>query len=1677
MAVSCFFLLCTVTKYIRIGIGDKNDNPPYFDQALYEAEVNEDEDIQHTVITVTAKDKDEFSVLEDRLTTLEVFLDLSRSDAEMTNLVESLVESILGESSILVCVNAITFFFYTHLQVTATDGDRDRPQDIVYFLTGQGTDEIDPAQHKFAINSSSGEIYALKPLDRDRPRGRSYWRFTVFAEDEGGHGLVGYADVLVNLKDINDNPPFFPSALYIGNVTEDGPAGMTVMTMTATDYDDAEEGENAKLTYSIEQNPVNERGELIFTIDKDTGVISTAVCCLDRETNPEYTIKVVATDGGRLSGTGTATIKVKDINDMPPRFTKNVWNVEVDETDGGDIPHESILVVSVNDKDLLDTNRFSYEVLQSAYGSDKFTMLTNPDGTGSLKITKPLDYEDPNQRFGFNITIQVSDDGGQSKDPRHIDRAKIEVRIRDINDNPPKFLKENKNALIPEDAEIETSVANFTAVDPEKGGSSKVSYVIERRSDKKRQFKINQKGEIKVQRKLDREDIPQYKIKVLAIDDGNPTLTATATLTVTVDDVNDNAPRFLEDYRPVFYENKPPKQEVQIQATDEDDRSKDNGPPFTFRMDFNAPPKIKEFFEVEHDGTGADGAGMAIVRSKVEFDREEQKEYHVPIVIKDSGRISMTGTSTLTVVIGDVNDNLMRSDKKNIFVYTYKGDASNISIGRVHVNDLDDWDLPDKVFAWDNNVPDSNFNLDPKTGNLSMKNVTPGGPYSLAFNVFDRRHTKSVSATVHVRVQEIPEEAIYSSGSVRILGTSAEDFVRVSEWKNEETRKSKFDKFRDALARVLKIGQENIDIFTVYLKQERPPVTDVRFAAHGSTYYKASILNGAVDLNRKLIEQLVDINIVMVGIDECIYEKVNCEGSCTNKLMVESHPVVVNANKTSFVGINSWVKPQCKCGAREFSEPETCKKYPPTCLNGGRCNIAGNGIKCTCTEGFTGPQCQQPARFFNGNGWAWFPPLQQCEKSHFSIEFMTKIGNGLLLYNGPISDPDYEEEGVQDFISLELRNGKPRLLIDFGSGTAEVLVDTQESLSDGAWHKVDIFWDRENARMMVDNCVYSQHTSTDPSISDRSKCEGKGIIPPFNEFLNVNGPLQLGGVHHKLLSFKWKFQHTREGFDGCIRNVIHNSEVYDLASPGSSSGSHSGCPPSEKICFDNGITSNCKNGYCEASYQKALCVCYPGWHGSRCDKSTQTKMFKKNSYIKYALSFTPDAFKTDIQLQFRTRQKHGELFRAGSKHGREYFVLEVRDEKLRLRFNLNPYRTTDEKELWLPDVSVSDGQWHSVRVLRYGSTASIILDGGGGRRLNELIDYEEQHQEMEIEKQNVVTGGDVQYVGPGVTLVDSDFQEGCLNDIRLDEKFLPMENGSENAAVIEWNNIIPGCPSNYPCKGVDCPLPFICRDMWLIHECSCPDGFMKTPDGLNCTDADECFINPCFNGGTCIDLPDGRGFYCICLDGYSGIDCQTLVEANTIKLSMGALAVILSCLLFILVLVLFIVVYTRNHKKKEKEVDSYATDDPLGNVVTYADEGGGEEDMMNFNKELLKVPVNPDIASQEIPLLTTSRMVHPTEDDKHRLVAPVSLRYDLRCPSDKEDLLNKFKEVDSDTNTLPKDDIRNYTYEGSGSSAGSLSSLSSTSEDNEQDFDYLPDWGPRFSKLAAMYRQGGSDEE
>lgn len=101
-------------------------------------------------------------------------------------------------------------------------------------------------------------------------------------------------------------PYFYRSPVVYNEPTKYGSCfltGETVLSMTAIDYDDPEEGGNADILYSIEKNVVEEdTGLPIFEIDSKTGLITTAVCCLDRERTPDYVIQVVAVDGGGLKG-------------------------------------------------------------------------------------------------------------------------------------------------------------------------------------------------------------------------------------------------------------------------------------------------------------------------------------------------------------------------------------------------------------------------------------------------------------------------------------------------------------------------------------------------------------------------------------------------------------------------------------------------------------------------------------------------------------------------------------------------------------------------------------------------------------------------------------------------------------------------------------------------------------------------------------------------------------------------------------------------------------------------------------------------------------------------------------------------------------------------------------------------------------------------------------------------------------------------------------------------------------------------------------------------------------------------------------------------------------------------------------------------------------------------------
>ncbi|XP_047002770.1 neural-cadherin-like [Schistocerca americana] len=487
------------------------------------------------------------------------------------------------------------------LTVRAVDGDRGRPGSIVYSASGPGVDAGDPEGASFRIDPRTGEIFVLRPLDRDPPAGRSLWRLTAFAQDEEGTGLVGYTDVHLQLTDVNDNAPAFPEDCCRAEVVENAPAGTFVMNMTAVDTDDMQQGGNAKIRYSIEKNAIDDAsGNSIFEINPTTGEIRTAICCLDRERTAYYSIQVVASDGGGLKGTGDVMILVKDINDSPPEFTNNEWFTELDETEGDNVTDEPILTVTVLDQD--DGSKFQYEIIRgSGYGANKFIITANSDGTGTIRAVEPLDYEDIHgNTLRFKIQVTDKDEDNMTSE-YHTSYSWVTIKLKDVNDNKPAFDVPYTEVSVAEDAKVGLSVHSFTARDPDNNGKSKVFYLVDHSLDPMRHFNVDQNGTVVIQRQLDREKTPLHEVHVLAVDDGIPAKTSTATLYVVVEDINDNFPHLLEDYKSVLPENMPPREIMKIRAADDDDYMRQNGPPFFFRMDPAADDHIHASFTVVYE--------------------------------------------------------------------------------------------------------------------------------------------------------------------------------------------------------------------------------------------------------------------------------------------------------------------------------------------------------------------------------------------------------------------------------------------------------------------------------------------------------------------------------------------------------------------------------------------------------------------------------------------------------------------------------------------------------------------------------------------------------------------------------------------------------------------------------------------------------------------------------------------------------------------------------------------------------------------------------------------------------------------------------------------------------------------------------------------------------------------
>ncbi|XP_004551137.3 neural-cadherin [Maylandia zebra] len=1730
----------TDTAYVRIFVTDVNDNAPAFAQPVYEVSVEEDKEVGFVLITVTANDEDEganaklryqitsgntmgtFDV-EPEVGTIFVAQPL---DYEMEQRYELRLVASDGkwENETLVVVQVVNrndeapVFSQTEyhaavmeeltqlpvfiLEVSATDPDQEADQSALrYSLHGQG------AGGEFTIDERTGRIYAQRRLDREE---RPAWRFLVLATDEGGAGLTGFADVLLEVRDINDNAPFFPcpalevDGCFVGQVPENSPADTSVMEMRAMDLDDPNEGRNALLTYSIIKNIRNEINLNLFSINATTGTIYTVLRSLDREMEDRYLVVVEARDGGSLAGTGTATIMVSDVNDHPPIFTQRLYNTQVTE----DLEVNSeVLVVSATDGDEGENAVVTFSIVGGDENRKFFVETDKVNRRGVIKLKKKVDFEKPNERT-FNLTLKA-------EDADFFSLAYCLIQVEDSNDHPPVFFPQfYESPAMSEDVPVGTIVAQVTASDLDSGQNGRFSYSISKESDPYNQFLVDQSGWVVVADSLDREKISQHRIMVLATDAGSPLLTGTAIVVVTVLDVNDNGPEFEVPYKPVVWENTAAPQPVKmnetsllLHATDRDTST--NSGPFSIRL-----------LMLTSDATNFNLTdfrnGSAAITALRAFDRERQKEYRLPILMIDSGSPPMSSTSTLTVVIGDRNDHPHSPGHTNFIVYSYEGILQTTVLGQVQSPDLDDWS--EKVYRFEGK-PTRLFSLNQSSGQLSIREGTPPGSYHLQVRVSDSTWP-DVTSTAQVDVTELHHVALQRAASIRLSNLTVEEFFSSS----GGGEKSRFSRLGLTLAELLQTLPENVQIFSVGdASKHGGRALNVWFAAHGSPYYKAEKLHGYVAANKAKLEAILGVSISQVGVDDCPYTDCSQSGGCSNEVSFSQAPVALSSGNISLVSLAASLTAQCGCRGREAVHL-SCSAYPVNpCLNGGTCQDGPLGYRCKCPPMYDGPECQQTKHSFGGQGYAWFPPIKPCYQSHISLEFLAESANGLLLYNGPLGNVHSGEQ--EDFIAIELRNGVPALSINHGSGTLTLQFPPKSTVTDRRWHRLDIISDGKAVQLILDQCG---GVAVNELETDESSCRAAGETPGNQKYLNVFQPLQLGGV--KEMS---PHRHYRS-FTGCIRNLVVDSQVYDLASPGESVDSTPGCKLTDGVCVTAAGPSCGIHATCLADWGSFSCECHAGYTGHKCDRAMPEFSFDSGSVVRFQLRGGGISRRTNIQLLVRTRATSGTLLSVTSRETNEYIVLEITEGHISVRANLGD----GAHALRLPGQRVDVGQWVLVSLSRYDNMFTLRLEHGGGSR--EVQARLGSRREIVVHPSSLMVGN-----GPD----KADFQ-GCLRDVRFNGHVLPLDGQSRDlVTVLERRGVTSGCSSN-ACSSQPCRSPLWCVDLWRKHQCKCPGSQVTVTDdsGQQRCAPSPCGLSSCRNGGVCQPLsPDS--YRCRCQEGFRGQRCELgQVKGHRLPaLSPSSILAISMCLLvFFAVLVAVTVWNQKGSRNKFRKRGVYhipaeheSWEDIRENILNYNEEGGGEQDQNGYDITELKRPLCSSLSQSSscttAPLIKSSpgsqEEVHPSSSScssgapylsiphhhHHQHAANANYtsdatyaNYTAHVNRDVETsdvgsytdappgsrshvdfrsyVARIIWEADNDNEAFPPDAYHVWCVEGSGSSAGSLSSLGSAvshrninTNDGDQDdgeeeeddggfvYDRLSRWGPKFQALSEMY--------
>ncbi|XP_060042345.1 LOW QUALITY PROTEIN: protocadherin alpha-4-like [Erinaceus europaeus] len=416
------------------------------------------------------------------------------------------------------------------IKLNASDLDEGSNADIVYSFSADVSPNV---KSKFYINLETGEIRVREYMDFEESKS---YEILVEGIDNGHFPLAGHCTVIVELGDINDNHPVMEFKSMALPIREDAPLGTVIALISVSDRDS---GANGQVTCSLSPHAPF---KLVSTFKNYYSLVLDGA--LDRESVERYAVVVTARDGGApaLSATASVRVEVADVNDNAPAFAQAEHTVFVRENNA---PGCHIFTVSARDADAGENARVSYSLVERRVGERALSSYVSVHAeSGRVHALQPLDREELEL-----LTVQVSArDGGA---PPLGSNVTLQVFVLDENDNAPALLAAggglgggggpgalSPSSLVARGLGAGQVVAKVRAVDADSGYNAWLSYELAPEAGAARSpFRVGlYTGEVSTARALDEADAARQRLLVLVRDHGEPALTATATLLLSLVD-------------------------------------------------------------------------------------------------------------------------------------------------------------------------------------------------------------------------------------------------------------------------------------------------------------------------------------------------------------------------------------------------------------------------------------------------------------------------------------------------------------------------------------------------------------------------------------------------------------------------------------------------------------------------------------------------------------------------------------------------------------------------------------------------------------------------------------------------------------------------------------------------------------------------------------------------------------------------------------------------------------------------------------------------------------------------------------------------------------------------------------------------------------------------------------